>query len=403
MNIYLLLFASLMVVLLVILLCSSRQPLIEPFTRKFFDQIKPTHFVGIDQSQLFSNEFDLIETVRRMMPYNLNTLYIDPSMDRYKHLNDNKIQLVLSRSNEIYDLLYKITPFFAGLDIQNIRFVCTLYTLPVNILTTEMSIDEFGQLKGSKLTVNVGPINSSDYFIAVDLFLKYKIIVGRDVCITHYDVNDLIKHYGQDVQVAIIARTHPDKTVLNLINKKLTRLIEILKYNDGNIYHINLDEHDFYKDYPYYSKMIIEKDKLRDYYPNLVINEQIFAQHSDRPTTDYRSRFINTISIKYYLLSNKMTQRLSINQLLYNMKLNMNTINQLVFIDEDLNTASLVDFTLPMEIHQGAIDFYTNAGLFTNISNPSCIMINGRCDEKQLREHHLDNKFGPTFDQLYNS
>ena len=85
------------------------------------------------------------------------------------------------------------------------------------------------------------------------------------------------------------------------------------------------------------------------------------------------------------------------------MKLNMNEINQKEFIEPKLNTSSLTDFTLSMPVHQGASEFYYSAGLYTNIKNPNCPLINGRCDEKQLREHHIDNKYGPTFDQLYNS
>jgi TRAP-type uncharacterized transport system substrate-binding protein len=262
-----------------------------------------------------------------------------------------------------------------------------------------MGIGEFGQLKGSKLTVNVGPKGSSDYQVATDLLKQYQI---KDINLTYYEGAQLLEHYGDDVQVAIMARTHPDQTLVKLINKKLTRMIEIIKYNDGNIYQIALDEKGFYQQHPYYSKNIVEKDQLASYYTNLSVNETIFDLKTDRPISSYRSRFINTISTKYYLFSNISTSASSITQLLYNIKLNMNSINQHEFIGEDLNTASLIDYTLSIPVHPGSTKFFENTGLYTNISHPSCILINGRCDHQQLYQQQLEHDFGPTFDQMYN-
>jgi TRAP-type uncharacterized transport system substrate-binding protein len=402
MNQYLFIFITISILVGIILLTSYKSTVIEPFTRKFFEQIKATHFVGIDQAQLFGNEFELINSITKMMPFNINTLMIDHSLDRYHYLNNNTLQLVLSRSNEIYNMLYKLTPSFAAIDTQHIRFICALHKLPINILTTDINLNEFGDLKHSKLTVNVGPRNECDYFVAMDLLQQYKIYNGIDIRLSYYDVNELYEHYGRDVQVAIITRSHPDKTITTLLNKTLTRFVEILKYNNGNIYHMDLDEEVFYKEYQYYYKTILEKERLKNYYPNLVINEDIYKNDTKGPLTSTKSRFINTISLKYYLLGNDFVQDDAIYQLLYNMKLNMNIINQHPFIEEALNTASLTDFNLPMQIQKGASEFYMATGLYTHINNPNCLLINGRCDEKQLREHHLDNKLGPTFDELFN-
>lgn len=377
-------------------------PIIEPFTRQFFNQIKPTYFVGIDQPQLYGNEFDLLESIKSIIPFNLDTLLLSNSIDRYVSLNNGNTNFVLSRSNEIYNFMYKLIPDYAKVNIDNIRVVCALYGLPINVITTEMRIDEFSQFKNSKLVINVGPKGGADHLLAMDLLLQYNIIVDDDVYLSYYDVNDLQTHYGNDVQVVIMSRTHPDKTIVNLVNKSLSRLVEIKEYNDGNIYHINYKEKSFYTRHPYYSKIIIEKDRLREYYPNLVINERVFTHDVNQPVESYRSLFINTIGMKYYLLSNQQTHPSTINQLLYHIKLNMNVINLLQFIDESLNTVSLNDITLQIPLHSGAKMFYQSAGLITYINNPNCIMINGRCDEKQLSEHHLDNKLGPTFDQLFN-
>ena len=208
------------------------------------------------------------------------------------------------------------------------------------------------------MIVNVGPKYSSEYVTAIDLFLLYQITVGKDISITYYDVDELYDHYGVDVNVAILTRTHPDINVQGLINKKLTKFIEILKYNDGNIYHITLDEEPFYKEYPYYHKFVIDKSTLGDYYNNLVINDDVFDNKKNRPIETYHSMFINTISVKYHLLSNITTPRAPINELLHNMKFNMNKLNQLRYIVNALNTASFTDFTIQLPTHPGAISFY---------------------------------------------
>lgn len=383
------------IILIILFICAlyllyiQNVQIVEPFTRQFFTEIKPTHFIGIDQSQLFGNEFDLIEIISKMIPFNMNTLLIEQGMDRYKHLNNNHIQFILSRSNEIYNLLHKVPSVLTDTNIPNIRFVCTLFDVPLNILSTNMEINEVGDLKNSQLTVNIGPKNSIDYSIAMDLILQYNLTINKDIYLTYYDVNALLKHYGQDVQIAFITRTHPDRSVTALINHKLTKFVDILKYNDGNIYNLTLDEGIFYKTFPYFAKNIIEKGIIKNYYPNLVLNESVFNNKPNRPIESYRTRFINTVSVKYYLLSNTYTPNQAVYQLLYNMKLNMNEINQKEFVEPKLNTTSLTDFTMSLPIHQGASEFYYDTGLYTNISKQSCLMINGRCDEKQLSEHHL--------------
>lgn len=348
----------------------------EHFTQRFFTSIKPTHYIGIDQSQVSGNERVVIDCINQMLPFNMESLVIDNEMDQYIHLNNNKIQFILSRSNEIYNLLYKMTPKFANINIDNIRFVSTLFDIPLNILTTNMNINEFGDLKNSKLTVNVGPKYSIEYFVAIDLILQYQLIINQDICITYYDTNTLLDHYGLDVHVVLIIRTHPDKTILSLINHKLTKLIEIQKYNDGNIYQLSLREEPFYNSYPYFDKHIIDTSVMKEYYNNLAINQKI-------------KQFINTISLKYYLLSNIQTPQASIYQLLHNIKLNIYKLNKYEFVNPKINISRLGDFTMSLPIHPGASQFYYNSGLYTNIHNPNCIMINGRCNEQLLNEHHM--------------
>ena len=233
--------------------------------------------------------------------------------------------------------------------------------------------------------------------------LQYRIIVGRDICLTYYDIDELLKHYGQDVQVAIVTCSHPDRTVNALSNLKVSRFIEIIKYNNGNIYHMTLDEEPFYRSHPYYTKSILEKERLKRYYNGMSIPDDAFDNDHKHPITSYHSRFINTITVKNYLLSNDQTANRDITRLLYNLKLNMNLINQNEFMEDALNSASLNDFTLSMPVHQGAKDFFYSSGLYTEISEPSCVMIDGRCDRQLLLEHHLVDPPLATFDQLFNS
>jgi hypothetical protein len=102
-------------------------------------------------------------------------------------------------------------------------------------------------------------------------------------------------------------------------------------------------------------------------------------------------------------MSNKFTDPDLIAQLLYNMKLHMDVINRLEFINDYLNSASLADFTLPIPTHEGAHSFYTKSGLYTEIGDKACVLINGKCDYKQLIDHHLYHDYGKTFDQMFNS
>lgn len=361
-------------VLIIVLIHINTPRRIEHFTRGFFKQNMKTYFIGIDQSQ-WSGDFEMIKTIKQLSPFNLEIVM---SENRYEDLNNNKIQFIMSRSNEI-----------GNGNGNEIRFVCALYSLPVNIITTNMDLFTFDQFKNSNLVINIGPKQSNDYRIATDLFLAHNMVMGKDIKVTNYNDNDLLDHYGKDVDAVIISRPHPDTTVSFLTNKQLSKMVEIPVINDGNIYHITLDEESFYKSHPYYSKNIMGKSKLLEYYPNLSLNEQVFDINKHEPVSSHKSLFISTISIKYYLLCNTYVPPEEIYQLLYNMKQNMNLINRLPFIEDKLNTASLADFNMPMGIHQGASDFYMSTGLYTNISDPECIMINGRCDSKQLLEHHL--------------
>lgn len=382
---------------------SSNSSLVEGFTRKFFTQIPLTYFVGMDYSQLLGNDYLLIERIEAMVPYNIDQYLVQNSIDRYRLLNENKIQFILARSHTLHNIIYKTMPGLINLDISHMRFVCTLFTLYLNILSTALTISKFADLKQSGLTVNVGPKYSSDYFIALDLFLAYDLVIDQDIFVTYYDLPDLVAHYGEDVQVVILTQSHPDDHILSLTNKVLSRMVEIKKLNDGNIFHISLDEKDFYQEHPYYGKAIIEKDDLSQYYPNLVLYDMTFDPDIEEPLVVFQSRFINTMSIREHLMSNDQTTALVIAQLLYNMKLNLFAINSLPFVFSKIDLPTFAQFYYPIPVHEGAHDFYTKTGLYTNLSDYSCIMIDGKCTNNQLHEHHLAHNYGLTFNQRFNA
>lgn len=376
---------------------------IEGFSRRFFQQVIPTYFVGLDYEQLFGNDFTLLHLISQMIPYNIDTLLVRNSTEIYQLLNSDKLQFIIARSHTLHNIIYQTMPGLANLDIRNVRFVCALYMVPINILTYHLDINEFGKLKGSGLTVNIGSKYSGDYFAALDLFMAYDLEVGKDIFLTYYEGMEIVDHYGCDIDVLVYTCSHPDITFGRLVDKKLSRFVEIKKYNDGDIYHISPDEQIFYKEHPFYLKMILIKEDLKKYYKDIMLADRQFDPYIEQPLVVSDSLFVNVIAIRYYLLSNKKTDPLRIGQLLYNMKLNLDEINKFDFISDKMGSANFSDFTLPMEVHEGARDFFQKSGLYTNIANRNCVYIDGKCDYEQLYTHHMIDEFGKTFDEIYNS
>lgn len=378
------------IVLILVNLWKSETPTIESFTRQFFNQIIPTTFIGLDSEQLAGNEFKLTNKLINLLPYNLTVSLVPQNLSRYELLNRNRLQFILARAHELHSLIYRTTPLFSHVAWDHIRFVCSLHSQPINILTNALSITEFGDLRQSGLTVNVGPRESSDYLMAQDLFLQYQLRVGVDINLTYYEPNQVIKEYGHTVQVVIFNLSHPDQYIVTLTNQCPSRLVEIKQLNDGDIFHISLAERPFYQEHPYYQKVLIDKTQLAQFYPNLLLTEQQFAREVEHPIVIQQSLFIRTLSLRYHLLSNDQTDPFLITQLLYFLKLNLFDLNRLPFITNALNSASLADIRLPIEPHEGAREFYTKSGLYTNLASPQCIYINGVCTTDQLINHHLE-------------
>ncbi len=377
------------------------------FSRKFFSQVIPNYFFGLDSPDLISTTYNVVKLLSQMIPFRMNTVVIRNSIDSYQLLNDNKIQFMMARNHVLHNVVFKTMPGLADIKIDNIRVVAALYRLPVNIISMALNINELADLKGTGLSINVGQKYSGDYFVALDLLFAYGLIVGEDVFLKYYEWPELLRHYGDDVHVVINAMAHPNVIISGLTNKEVSRVVQIKKYNNGNIFDVTTEEAPFYKEHHYYTKTLLEKPFLRNYYPNLITDPKEFNPELEQPlVTNNLGKYLNTIGIRYYLLSNNKTLSTAVAQLLYNMKINMDEINKFPFIDEKIDSVTLADFKsdeLGVLPHSGSRDFFFRSGLYTNINNPACIMIDGRCTMEDLYNHRFLRDFGLTFNEIYNS
>lgn len=385
---------------------SKKQNLLitEGFSKRFFHQFTKYYFTGLDYPQLFGNEFYFMNLIDRIVPtYNIVSQLVDDSIMRYDLCAKNKVQFMIARGHTLHNVIYKVMPGLADFDLSNLRFVSSLYRIPITILTICTDINDFSKLRGSKLRVNIGPKYTSDYFASLELLLAYGMTLGVDIIPKYYELYDLEEHYGDDVDVIIMSLSHPNHYTEKFTRKKLTRLIELRQLNDGNIYHISLDEQDFYREYPYYFKTLLEKSDLSKYYPDLILYEGNFNKYIEEPLVTSDSLFVKTIAVRNYLLSNSATDPVLIAELLMKMKNNLDEINNLNFIGDKIDSTTMGDWTLPVPVHDGAHEFFSRSGLFTNIDNPKCIEIDGKCTYELLQRHHLLDDMGPTFNEIYNA
>lgn len=376
----------------------------EGFSRRFFNQFIKYYFTGLDYPQLFGNEYYFMNLVDKIIPtYNIVSQLVVDSIMRYDLCAKNKIQFMIARGHTLHNVIYKIMPGLADFNLTNLRFVASLYRLPVTIITHCTHINEFGKLRNSGLRVNIGPKYTSDYFVSLELLLAYGMTLGKDIIPKHYELYDIAEHYGDDIDVVVMSLSHPNHYTEVITNKKLSRLVEIREFNDGNIYKISLQEERFYREYPYYFKTLLIKSDLSKYYPDLILYEGDFDRFIETPLITYDSLFVRTIGLRNYLLSNTGTDPVLIAELLMRMKNNLDKINNLEFIDDTMDSTTMGDWTLPIHVHDGAREFFYRSGLFTDIDNPNCIYIDGKCTYELLQRHHLLNDMGPTFNEIYNS
>lgn len=369
---------------------------VEPFTRKFFNQIQPTVLFALDPTQLYSNDRQFITLVKSFIDFPIQTRVGESMLDCYNLLNNNKVQLLLSQTNSLNLISNKIIE--NSPDISNVRFICTLFEVPVSIITSNPLWSQLDDLKGSQATVNVGRKYSGTYFLFLDLCTYYNLVIGQDIYLSYLDTPELLTAYANNqsktqIQVAVLINTHPDSTIAKLCELKKSKFLELKKINNGEL-NISFTEQPFYKTFPYYNKRSIFKQTLKSYYNDLFTDKREFNQSSTQTpqivgqSVD-QNPFIDTISIKYYLLGNKFTNPDLIEQILFQMKLNLNQINQLNFIDPHIDNATFPDFTLNIPIQSGASRFYYKTGQYTQLSNPNCQLLDSKCTNEDLYRHKL--------------
>jgi len=352
----------------------------DAFTPNFFRGNRATYFIGIDKEQLYGNTYELIKTIDKIISYNLDVIIVDDDSSKsdeniqYNLLNENKTQFAFVNGY----FLNKIK------DKKNIRLVCGLNRVPVNLLSCVLDLNTLSDLKGSGLTINIGVANSMNQLISYDLFVENNLIIGEDIKITNYGMTELLDHYDKDVHVALLCLTNPDRRINRLVNTKLTKFLNIDMTLSGTL------ENDgkFYKNHPHHIETQINKSMLLKYYPNIVTSDLTFPSTSNNFNIRTQSGDIYTLGYITYLLSNKYVPSTHIFDVLTSINKNINVINNLSFVDRDITSSDLANFVSNIPTHDGAKQYFMNNGSYTNIDNKNCIMIDGACTINDLHRHH---------------
>jgi TRAP-type uncharacterized transport system substrate-binding protein len=381
------------VVMIVIIKLHNREHR-EHFTRRFFRPPIPTVKIHLMDSTKNSSERQLTQLLSQMVPYNLIISDNQNVASGLSQLNSNSIQFQLIPSHMLMGMLQKTMSSLAEIPHQNLRSVASLYSLPVTFLTSSTVMSEFGDLRGSKLRINVGPKGSPEHTILMDLLIEYQLSIGDDVVLSHIAYNDndtdnLVRYFEDEssttngIDVVMMIVSHPNAILNRLSNLRPTRLISLDKLGVNST---------FFKPkgqlIPMYQSISYDKRDLAEYYPNLNLDERKLGGFPE-PVVGAQSQFISTIGIQMYLISNRLVSTQSVAQLLYNLKYNLDEVNRLRFIDPKMTSATLADLTLPIPLHLGTQSMLRKSGLITNISNPACPLINGKCTLAELSRHKL--------------
>ena len=342
----------------------------------------------------------------------------------------------------------------------DIRFIACFHDAYITVLTHRIELFEFNFLKNSYRRLNIGKQYSNGYFSALILINYFELTVipdtvsveearlnkSGDIYVSMYDNDELLEHYGSKVSgfhgseaellggtaglassldindtydkngetkivpdtvepyvdVAIFLGTHPDDIIYRLSEKRLSRFTNLTKINDGNIYHITLEETPFYDKYPYYHKALVRKTDILNNYPKIDLYNFWYNNAFQTYDDDRLNLFVNTLSIKYNLIGNRFIDNTLITQMLMNLSNNLPYINKYDFIADKITTVSFANYELDIPIaHEGSKDFFYRAGLYTNIDNPNCTAIDGRCTyDKLYKAGFLDNNYTPEPKQL---
>lgn len=186
----------------------------------------------------------------------------------------------------VLDTELNIATRYLGTRQPNIRFVCALYSPSLLLLApNDTNIIDMGDLKHWSCKVKIGIDNSSNQQAIMSLLAQYE---SDNAEIIPMSRDNLIKGYGVDYQVYADLAMSYNSIISELTKSTPTHLVSMRNINGGK-YHVTLSEQDFYRNYPYYEKDIIEIKTLQQYYP------QLSQVHN-------RDIYYPTIKTKYVLL-----------------------------------------------------------------------------------------------------
>lgn len=248
-------------------------PFSNPFKPKFYKDKHEIYQVYVDNYELHR---PLLNNV--MESYALNT---DNEMgtNALHNLNNYTTDFVL-------DTELNIAPRYLGTAQPNIRFVCSLYSPALLLLSPNNSnIIDMGDLKHWSCKVKIAVNRSSNYQAIMALLAQYESDNAEIIPVTS---DNLMKGYGTEYQVYADLAMSYDEIISKLTQKVPSHLVSMRNINGGE-YHITLSEQAFYRNYPYYEKDMIELKTLQQYYP------QLAQVHN-------RDLYYPTIKTKYVLL-----------------------------------------------------------------------------------------------------
>lgn len=113
-------------------------------------------------------------------------------------------------------------------NVENIRYVCSLYDANVLVLSDDRNtrLFDFSDLEGSSLSVHIGPKGSLSNVLARKVMELCGIVVERvNVVETSYET--LVEDYGKSVRVVFLVSVMNNELLL-----KLTNAVFFALYND---------------------------------------------------------------------------------------------------------------------------------------------------------------------------
>ena len=257
-------------------------------------------------------------------------------------------------------------------NVENIRYVCSLYDANVLILSDDRNTQlfDFSDLEGSSLSVHIGPKGSLSNVMARRVMDLCGISVERmNVVETSYD--SLLEDYGKSVRVVFLVSVMNNELLLKLTDSISSHFITLNKLNNGNLYSKTAAEIQIYKENPYLHKTLLDYNDFSKMYPKLArLNE--------------RQHYIPSIKTRYVLFAHNGLEEDIGYFVLKTISKNLHNLSSF------MPSSTLLDISfslLPLELEKGARKFYKEENLIvTNEENSDCVYyINGaKCPENKL-------------------